>query len=97
MPDPRIKCGAGKSGMINVKIKGFSKLLTGFCQNKKSHTRGYFGGKTTGYLPFSINKLRVRGILQSLTLFYLTPYSDSGNSPLIIKFAQNANIRSLFH
>jgi hypothetical protein len=27
MPDPRIKCGAGKSGMTNVKKKGFSKLL----------------------------------------------------------------------
>jgi hypothetical protein len=23
MPDPRIKCGAGKSGMTNVKKKGF--------------------------------------------------------------------------
>jgi hypothetical protein len=27
MPDPRIKCGADKSGMTNVKMKGFSKLL----------------------------------------------------------------------
>jgi hypothetical protein len=27
MPDPRIKCGAGKSGMTNEKKKGFSKLL----------------------------------------------------------------------
>jgi hypothetical protein len=27
MPDPRIKCGAGKSGMTNVKMKGFSKLF----------------------------------------------------------------------
>jgi hypothetical protein len=27
MPDPRIKCGAGKSDMTNVKKKGFSKLF----------------------------------------------------------------------
>jgi hypothetical protein len=27
MPDPRIKCGAGKSGMTNAKKKGFSMLF----------------------------------------------------------------------
>jgi hypothetical protein len=27
MPDPRIQCGAGKSGMTNAKKKGFSKLF----------------------------------------------------------------------
>jgi hypothetical protein len=27
MPDPRIKCGAGKSGMTTAKKKGFSKLF----------------------------------------------------------------------
>jgi len=26
MPDPRIKCGAGKSGMTKVKKLGFSKI-----------------------------------------------------------------------
>jgi hypothetical protein len=27
MPDPRIKCGAGKSGMTNARKKGFSMLF----------------------------------------------------------------------
>jgi hypothetical protein len=34
MPDPRIKCGAGKSGMTNGKKKGFSKLF--ICEYSES-------------------------------------------------------------